>query len=141
MIVKTCAWCGVPLNPNGEHVSHRKMYCCKEHGLAMAHWRQNVRRRGENPEDAECGNLQETITLTCPECGEEFQVQNVGAERCRVYCNPDCEKKSRSRRQLAAYYRRKEREQSGQAQHHIQLEDPWTTGQLPSSVRMNALWG
>ena len=73
----------------------------------------------------------------CKECGTAFRPMSG-----TVFCSDECRKKAAARNQAAAkaaYNERCRAQRMMPGQWSLNY-DPWRTGQLPKSVRENALW-
>ena len=94
-----------------------------------------------------------SVTM-CDECGHYFEYWDYpGSKRKRLYCSHKCAKRASNRRKALRFcgvLPPSKREiahmpfyvPNGPQMAAYSLEaDPWKTGQLPASVRENALWG
>jgi hypothetical protein len=73
-------------------------------------------------------------SMTCERCGRTF-THLIWPGSIPKYCSDECRRKAWKKKEIKPAKMKMTAESFG-------LEaDPWQTGQLPISVRQNALWG
>lgn len=78
-----------------------------------------------------------TFRKSCAYCGEEFEFDGYSYSG-RMYCSKECRDNGMYIKTLRRIASKPEKKYHPGA---FGLEaDPWATGQLPDSVRANALW-
>jgi hypothetical protein len=137
MKIKYCLHCGKEIKPKpGSIQAHRQMYCdllCKD---AASHARRRLRAKGLLPPYET--RVKKLVTVECKICGKLFDSPDKRARYCSDACRDEGHRRvefaSRSR---VAWRTRIDANKLGE---YGLAVDPWATGQLPESVRRNALW-
>jgi predicted nucleic acid-binding Zn ribbon protein len=131
--IKYCLHCGKEIKPNpGSIQAHRQMYCdllCKD---AASHARRRLRAKGLLPPYET--RVKKLVTAECKICGKLFEARDERAS----YCSDTCREEGRRRVKRASNWQT--RIDASKLGEYGLAVDPWATGQLPESVRRNALW-